>query len=482
MTVIGLAFTFVFYPVICPILTVESSRHHTIILWALLIEFSSGVMVFLLTVYADIRWRWVESTEKTGGGKFKRQYYNLLWLFLVPFLGFGLAFLWALHHPNSGFSNALRYGFLGGVLTCVYYISAENTTNVGFACMFHHAFQGAGGKYQKEGDQEDPNKGLDFTDKDFKKANKAAGYVMTFAVFVNNFFSVYFLYLMDAHLSNFFMYTVCYHHVFTFEHYLGLDGAGGLYRKYVQLGKGGNELDTLIGELVNTDGTLKNFTGTKEVTAALKDSGLPSHYHSVYAKAFKEVFNKVKEYGATELEESGKLKETAKEKIKDNNLNIVFNDAGLNHLSPVQKKEFKSACAQAYFDAYNTAVEVDSGLDVNSGDESTIKQKLNDALSKKSLRLSDVQVDAYAKAAFAKNTSDDEAKKKSGRKAVGAVAAAELAGNIACAGPGDAPILVRNLSDNKTVKFEDKHGAAAIGTPSQVTQETFRGDVFIRLI
>ncbi|KAK2196257.1 hypothetical protein BdWA1_001499 [Babesia duncani] len=143
MTVIGLAFEFAIYPVICPILTVESSRHHTIILWALLIEFSSGVIVFLLTLYADIRWRWIKFKD------YPRQYYNFLWLFLIPFLGFGLSFLWALHHPSSGFSNALRYGVWGGILTCVYYISAENTTNVGFACMFHHAYQGAGGLYHK---------------------------------------------------------------------------------------------------------------------------------------------------------------------------------------------------------------------------------------------------------------------------------------------------------------------------------------------
>ncbi|KAK2195042.1 uncharacterized protein BdWA1_003490 [Babesia duncani] len=38
-------------------------------------------------------------------------------------------------------------------------------------------------------------------------ANKNAGYAMTFGIFWNNLFSVYFLYLMDAHLSNFFMYT-----------------------------------------------------------------------------------------------------------------------------------------------------------------------------------------------------------------------------------------------------------------------------------
>ncbi|KAK2196258.1 hypothetical protein BdWA1_001501 [Babesia duncani] len=46
---------------------------------------------------------------------------------------------------------------------------------------------------------------LDVPATDFGK--KAAGYAMTFGIFWNNLFSVYFLYLMDAHLSNFFMYT-----------------------------------------------------------------------------------------------------------------------------------------------------------------------------------------------------------------------------------------------------------------------------------
>ncbi|KAK2195034.1 hypothetical protein BdWA1_003352 [Babesia duncani] len=376
MTVIGLAFTFVFYPVICPILTVESSRHHTIILWALLIEFSSGVIVFLLTLYADIRWRWIESTKETGGKDFKRQYYNFLWLFLIPFLGFGLAFLWALHHPNSGFSNALRYGFLGGVLTCVYYISAENTTNVGFACMFHHAFQGYGGFYRK------------------------------------------FIYLDD------------------------------------------DAVKKLELKAESPSGKLNQIESVEKVKKALEPlkgifSGLTQGEVDGYSEEFKKVFN-----GLTGVEDSklspgsdGKL-EKFKDDKKETKSKAV--DALEGKLSFVSDTGLKIMYAEAFINGYNNAVEVDSGLTIESSDdEKKIKTKLGN--SPKFNLLSTAQVAAYAKAAKGGSS------KKAGRRAVGVVAAAELAGCIACAGPGDAPILVRNgiVSSSNTVKFESKHDDAA---------------------
>ncbi|KAK2194918.1 uncharacterized protein BdWA1_003611 [Babesia duncani] len=379
MTVIGLAFTFVFYPVICPILTVESSRHHTIILWALLIEFSSGVIVFLLTLYADIRWRWIKFKD------YPRQYYNFLWLFLIPFLGFGLAFLWALHHPNSGFSNALRYGFLGGVLTCVYYISAENTTNVGFACMFHHAFQGYGGFYRK------------------------------------------FIYLDD------------------------------------------DAVKKLELKAESPSGKLNQIESVEKVKKALEPlkgifSGLTQGEVDGYSEEFKKVFN-----GLTGVEDSklspgsdGKL-EKFKDDKKETKSKAV--DALEGKLSFVSDTGLKIMYAEAFINGYNNAVEVDS--------DSAVKSELNSALTKASTTeaqiksalgnspkfnlLSTAQVAAYAKAAKGGSS------KKAGRRAVGVVAAAELAGCIACAGPGDAPILVRNgiVSSSNTVKFESKHDDAA---------------------
>ncbi|KAK2194911.1 uncharacterized protein BdWA1_003617 [Babesia duncani] len=352
MAVVAMAFEFAIYPVICPILTVESSRHHTILLWALIVETFSGTMVFMVTgINKDIIRLWNSGPQR---------FYHLLWLMFIPYFGLGLMFLWALHHPNSGFSNALKFGVWGGIFTCLFYLSAENLVNIGFGCPWGHAFT----------------------------------------------------------------------------------GAGGLYRKYVQLGKDGNGLKELINALVeDSGGTLKELSDTSKVKDALKDSDLSSSHQTVYANAFKEVFNKVRDY-SPELDSDQKLKETAKESIKNKIDNTAFSSIdALNDLSPVQKKEFKSACAQAYFDAYNTAVEVDGDLTKEQlKDEDKIKEALGK--SPKISLLSAVQVAAYAKV-YVKNTSDDEAKKKSGRKAVGAVAAAELAGCLAVSkkygGPQDIP-------------------------------------------
>ncbi|KAK2195014.1 uncharacterized protein BdWA1_003506, partial [Babesia duncani] len=206
------------------------------------------------------------------------------------------------------------------------------------------------------------------------------------------------------------------------------------------LGKDGNGLKELINALVEDSGDLQTLTGPDEVKKAL-GSDLPSHYHDVYAKAFKEVFNKVRDYSpGNDLETDQKLKDSAKESIKNKIDNTVFSEAGLNDLSSDQKEEFKSACVNAYFSAYNTAVDVDGDLS-EFKDESKIKTKLNEALGKspKISLLSAVQVAAYAKAASA--SGNDAKQKEAGRRAVGAVAAAERAGNINCAEPADVPFV-----------------------------------------
>ncbi|KAK2194959.1 uncharacterized protein BdWA1_003485 [Babesia duncani] len=354
MAVVAMAFEFVIYPVICPILTVESSRHHTILLWALIVETFSGTMVFSLTgINKDIIRLWNSGPQR---------FYHLLWLMFIPYFGLGLASVWALHHPSSGFSRRLKFGAWGGIFTCLFYLSAENLVNIGFGCPWGHAFT----------------------------------------------------------------------------------GAGGLYRKYVQLGKGDeSKLKNLIGELVDGTGGLKELGSADKVTEALGKSGLSEKHKNVYANAFKVVFNKVRTYDPTggDLEQSGKLKDSAKEKIKGKIENVFTAEAGLNDFSSDQQAEFKSACANAYFNAYNTAVEVDSGLSIGT-EEDQIKEELNKALSSKSLQLSAAQVAAYAKAAFAKQSADETAK-KAGRRAVGVVAAAELAGCLAVSkkygGPQDIP-------------------------------------------
>ncbi|KAK2195009.1 uncharacterized protein BdWA1_003518, partial [Babesia duncani] len=258
----------------------------------------------------------------------------------------------------------------------------------------------------------------------------------------------------------------------TFENFkLGVQGAWApivmavVAMAFEFLGKGDeSKLKELINALVDGTGGLKELGSADKVTEALGKSGLSEKHKNVYANAFKVVFNKVRTYDP-ELDSDQKLKDSAKEKIKGKIENVFTQDTGLNDLSSDQKKEFKSECAQAYFNSYNTAVDVDS--------DSAVKSELNSALTKASTTeaqiksalgnspkislLSAVQVDAYAKAAKGGSS------KKAGRRAVGVVAAAELAGCIACAGPGDAPILVRNgiVSSSNTVKFESKHDDAA---------------------
>ncbi|KAK2195038.1 uncharacterized protein BdWA1_003486 [Babesia duncani] len=361
MAVVAMAFEFVIYPVICPILTVESSKHHTILLWALIVETFSGTMVFMVTgINKDIIRLWNSGPQR---------FYHLLWLMFIPYLGLGLMFFWALHHPNSGFAKTIKFGAWGGIFTCLFYLSAENLVNIGFGCPWGHAFT----------------------------------------------------------------------------------GAGGLYRKYVQLGKGDeSKLKELINALVDGTGGLKELGSADKVTEALGKSGLSEKHKNVYANAFKVVFNKVRTYDP-ELDSDQKLKDSAKEKIKGKIENVFTQDTGLNDLSSDQKKEFKSECAQAYFNSYNTAVDVDS--------DSAVKSELNSALTKASTTeaqiksalgnspkislLSAVQVDAYAKAAAGKSGTDATEKKKAGRIAVGVVAAAEHAGQRAVGKvdgfPGDIP-------------------------------------------
>ncbi|KAK2194782.1 uncharacterized protein BdWA1_003744 [Babesia duncani] len=322
-------------------------------------------MVFSLTgINKDIKREWNSGPQV---------YYHLLWLMFIPYLGLGLMFFWALHHPNAKFAITLKFGIWGGILTCVYYFFVENLVNIGFGCPWGHAFT----------------------------------------------------------------------------------GAGGLYRKLVQLGTSldDEDLEKLIKELVNTstgDGQLKELGSADKVTEALGKSGLSEKHKNVYANAFKVVFNKVRTYdpspsgsGSKDLEdkEPKKLKDSAKGSI-EGKVNEAFSQlTGLNDLSSDQKKEFKSECAKAYFNAYNTAVEVDSGLSIDSKNEDQIKEELNKALSSKSLQLSAAQVAAYARAAFAKQSAEEA--KKLYRIAVGAVAAAEHAGQRAVGKvdgfPGDIP-------------------------------------------
>ncbi|KAK2194419.1 uncharacterized protein BdWA1_003515 [Babesia duncani] len=191
MAVVAMAFEFVIYPVICPILTVESSKHHTILLWSLIVETFSGTMVFILCDKSDIKKPWVQGDANgvgSGSGtQYPRQYYHLLWFLFIPYFGLGIMFLWALHHPNSGFSNALKFGVWGGILTCVYYFFVENLVNIGFGCVYDHAEKGAQGSASKVEDNH----------------SKAAGYVMNFTNFLTNSFSVIFGFLMKAHLANY---------------------------------------------------------------------------------------------------------------------------------------------------------------------------------------------------------------------------------------------------------------------------------------
>ncbi|KAK2194459.1 hypothetical protein BdWA1_001498 [Babesia duncani] len=178
MSVVGLAFLYVIYPVIGPILTVDSSRHHTILIWCLLLEATSGIIVYIwLEKDTNIKKRWHSESGY--------HYYFFLWLFFIPYFGFGMTLLWALHHPNSGFSNALRYGVWGGVMSCLYYFSAKFISNIGYGCVHGHAKEGVGST----------------------NGETIAGYVSTLNVFLANLFLVLFTFLGNAHLSNFFMYT-----------------------------------------------------------------------------------------------------------------------------------------------------------------------------------------------------------------------------------------------------------------------------------
>ncbi|KAK2194917.1 uncharacterized protein BdWA1_003610 [Babesia duncani] len=182
MAVLGLAFLYVIYPVIGPILTVESSRHHTILIWCLLLEATSGITVYL----------WLEKDTNIKKGKWHSEsgyhYYFFLWLFFIPYFYFGMTLLWALHHPNANFSKTLKFGIWGGILTCLFYFSAKFISNIGYGCVHGHAKEGVGE-----------------SDETAKKT--IAGYVSTLNVFLANLFLVLFTFLGNAHLSNFFMYT-----------------------------------------------------------------------------------------------------------------------------------------------------------------------------------------------------------------------------------------------------------------------------------
>ncbi|KAK2194958.1 uncharacterized protein BdWA1_003503 [Babesia duncani] len=178
MTVIGLAFLYVIYPVICPILTVESSRHHTILIWCLLLEATSGITVYLwLEKDTNIKKRWHSESGY--------HYYFFLWLFFIPYFYFGMTLLWALHHPNASFAKTLKFGVWGGVMSCLYYFSAKFISNIGYGCVHGHAKEGVGST----------------------NGETIAGYVSTLNVFLANLFLVLFTFLGNAHLSNFFMYT-----------------------------------------------------------------------------------------------------------------------------------------------------------------------------------------------------------------------------------------------------------------------------------
>ncbi|KAK2194442.1 uncharacterized protein BdWA1_004090 [Babesia duncani] len=178
MSVVGLAFLYVIYPVIGPILTVESSRHHTILIWCLLLEATSGITVYLwLEKDTNIKKRWHSESGY--------HYYFFLWLFFIPYFYFGMTLLWALHHPNASFAKTLRYGVWGGVMSCLYYFSAKFISNIGYGCVHGHAKEGVGST----------------------NGEAVAGYVSTLNVFLANLFLVLFTFLGNAHLSNFFMYT-----------------------------------------------------------------------------------------------------------------------------------------------------------------------------------------------------------------------------------------------------------------------------------
>ncbi|KAK2194434.1 uncharacterized protein BdWA1_004098 [Babesia duncani] len=182
MSVVGLAFLYVIYPVIGPILTVDSSRHHTILIWCLLLEATSGITVYL----------WLEKDTNIKKGKWHSEsgyhYYFFLWLFFIPYFYFGMTLLWALHHPNASFAKTLKFGVWGGILTCLFYFSAKFISNIGYGCVHGHAKEGVGE-----------------SDETAKKT--IAGYVSTLNVFLANLFLVLFTFLGNAHLSNFFMYT-----------------------------------------------------------------------------------------------------------------------------------------------------------------------------------------------------------------------------------------------------------------------------------
>ncbi|KAK2195023.1 uncharacterized protein BdWA1_003504 [Babesia duncani] len=203
MAVLAMAFEFAIYPVICPILTVESSRHHTILLWALIVESFSGTMVFMLTGLGnkDMKKPWVQGDANgVGSGTYKRQYYHLLFLMFIPYFGLGFMFLWALHHPNASFAKTIKFGVWGGILTCLYYLSAENLVNIGFACPWSHAFAGYGAYFTATG----PKVKVSGTEYKYEsKHNSAASYVMNFTNCLTNSFGVLTGFLIKAHLANY---------------------------------------------------------------------------------------------------------------------------------------------------------------------------------------------------------------------------------------------------------------------------------------
>ncbi|KAK2196261.1 hypothetical protein BdWA1_001503 [Babesia duncani] len=183
MSVVGLGLLYAIYPVIGPILTVESSRHHTILIWCLLLEATSGIIVYLIVeVEGDIKKKeWYEHPQ---------YYYHLLWFLFVPYFGFGMTLLWALHHPNASFAKTLKFGVWGGVMSCLYYFSAKVISNIGYGCVNGHANNGPG--------------------------KDSGPYVSTLNVFLANIFLVLFAFLGDAHVRNLMMYTgkVAEGHVF----------------------------------------------------------------------------------------------------------------------------------------------------------------------------------------------------------------------------------------------------------------------------
>ncbi|KAK2195674.1 hypothetical protein BdWA1_002267 [Babesia duncani] len=187
MSVVGLAFLYVIYPVIGPILTVDSSRHHTILIWCLLLEATSGIIVYLIVEKfgKDI----AEGGEWHSGN---RQYYHLLWFLFVPYLGFGMTLLWALHHPNANFAKTMKYGAWGGIMSCLYYFSAKIISNIGYGCAYGHA---------KKANEDNTN------DPDGTKAKAAASDIGTLNVFLANIFLVLLTFLGNAHVRNLMMYT-----------------------------------------------------------------------------------------------------------------------------------------------------------------------------------------------------------------------------------------------------------------------------------